>query len=113
HDVQLPAASAAAKKPRGFQKKRKGRRASRREPRRPAVELPETGASAALVERLRSWRLQEAKRRRVPAFRVLTNRGLVAVAQKRPTNVRELEGLEGIGPKVIKDSGAQIVSLCK
>jgi DNA topoisomerase III len=113
HDVQLPAASAAAKKPRGFQKKRKGRRASRREPRRPAVELPETGASAALVERLRSWRLQEAKRRRVPAFRVLTNRGLVAVAQKRPTSVRELEGLEGIGPKVIKDSGAQIVSLCK
>jgi DNA topoisomerase-3 len=112
-EVRLPAASAPAKPRRGQAQKRVRRGSKRREGRKPAVELPETGASAALVERLRSWRLQEAKKRRVPAFRVLTNRALVAVAQARPAQLRDLEGLEGLGPKVIKDSGAQLISLCK
>ena len=76
------------------------------------MELPQSGASAGLVASLRAWRLEEAKRRRVPAFRVLTNRALVAVAEARPSSTQALRGVEGIGPKVVKDSGAQIVALC-
>jgi len=57
--------------------------------------------------------LQEAKRRRVPAFRVLTNRVLVAVAEARPTSTAALRSVQGIGPKALKDVGEQLVALCR
>jgi DNA topoisomerase-3 len=75
--------------------------------------LPSSGANAGLVATLRAWRLEEAKRRRVPAFRVLTNRALVAVAEARPTTSQALLNVKGLGPKVVKDSGAAILSLCR
>jgi len=81
--------------------------------RAPALELPSSGVNAALVERIRAWRLQEAKRRRVPAFRVLTNRVLVAVAEARPTSTAALRSVQGIGPKALKDVGEQLVALCR
>jgi DNA topoisomerase-3 len=101
----LPAPERPARAP------RRSRRA-RREGRQPAVELPSSGASAGLVAALRSWRLEEARRRRVPAFRVLTNRALVAVAEARPTSAAALREVKGLGPKVLKDSGAQLLALC-
>ena len=92
---------------------KKARRRGRRESRQPAVELPESGQNAVLVSKLRAWRLEEAKRRRVPAFRVLTNRALVAVADARPQTLQALHGLAGLGPKVVKDFGAQLIALCR
>lgn len=87
-------------------------RRTKRAPRTPAVELPSTGENARLVETLRAWRLGEAKRRRVPAFRVLTNRALVAVAEARPTSQQALLKVKGLGPKVLQQSGAQLIALC-
>jgi DNA topoisomerase-3 len=78
-----------------------------------AVELPATGKNAQLVEVLRSWRLSEAKRRRVPAFRVLTNRALIAVAEARPTSAQALREVKELGPKVLEQSGAQLIDLCR
>ncbi|MCA3014578.1 MAG: HRDC domain-containing protein, partial [Myxococcaceae bacterium] len=92
--------------------RQRGRGRGRHQARQPAVELPSTGASAALVEVLRAWRLAEAKRRRVPAFRVLTNRALVAVAEARPTTPQALQRVKGLGPKVLSQSGAQLLALC-
>ena len=80
--------------------------------RTPAVELPSTGASATLVARLRAWRLKEAQRKRVPAFRILTNRVLVAIAQARPTNAQALRSVPGVGPKLVQVYSAQLVDLC-
>lgn len=96
---------------RGRAPQKKGRR-TKRAFRTPAVELPSTGANAHLVETLRAWRLGEAKRRRVPAFRVLTNRALVAVAEARPTSEQALLKVKGLGPKVLQQSGAQLIALC-
>jgi DNA topoisomerase-3 len=76
------------------------------------VELPQAGASARLVATLRAWRLEEARRRRVPAFRVLTNRALMAVVAARPRTMHALRGVAGLGPKLVKDSGAELVALC-
>lgn len=78
----------------------------------PAVELPSSGASAALVATLRTWRLEEARRKRVPAFRILTNRALVALAQARPRTSQALRDVSGIGPKVAKTYEAQLLGLC-
>ncbi|MEO6598909.1 MAG: RecQ family ATP-dependent DNA helicase, partial [Polyangiaceae bacterium] len=77
--------------------KRRGRKASRT----PAVELPSSGASAGLVATLRAWRLTESKKKRVPAFRILTNRALVAIAEARPLNAQALGGVPGVGPKLL------------
>jgi DNA topoisomerase III len=102
----------ASSKPRG----KRGRKASKRGPRRasrtPAVALPSSGPSAALVAILRNWRLLESKTKRVPAFRVLTNRALVAIADARPGSAPALKAVKGVGPKLLKKYGAQLVALC-
>jgi len=85
---------------------------TRRASRLPAVALPSSGASAALVAKLRTWRLEEARRRRVPAFRVLTNRALVALADARPKTAQALRGVAGIGPKVVQTYQAVLLGLC-
>lgn len=79
--------------------------------RKPGVPLPSAGPSAALVARLRAWRLLQAKKKRVPAFRVLTNRALVAIAEARPQNPSALGCVAGVGPKLLKAYGAELVAL--
>ncbi|HTV25029.1 MAG TPA: ATP-dependent DNA helicase RecQ [Polyangiaceae bacterium] len=80
--------------------------------RRSGVELPATGPSAALVAALRAWRLQESKLKRVPAFRVMTNRALVAIAEARPASATSLRAVAGVGPKLLRTYGARIVEVC-
>jgi DNA topoisomerase-3 len=92
---------------------RKGsKRRSRKVSRTPAVELPTSGASAGLVATLREWRLKEAKKKHVPAFRILTNRALVAIAEARPASAEALRSVAGVGPKVLRTYSAQLVGLC-
>jgi DNA topoisomerase-3 len=76
------------------------------------VSLPATGPSAALVATLRAWRLVEAKKKRVPAFRVMTNRALIAIADARPKSSTALGAVKGVGPKLLKSYGSQLVALC-
>ena len=76
------------------------------------VVLPTSGGSVKLVNTLRAWRLEEARRRRVPAFRVLTNRALVALADAKPTTAQALRNVNGIGPKVVQTYEAILLKLC-
>ena len=92
--------------------RRTGKRPSRKAKRTTAVALPSTGTSAALVATLRAWRLVEAKKKRVPAFRILTNRALVAIAEARPKSAEALRHVSGVGPKVLQAYSAQLVQLC-
>jgi DNA topoisomerase-3 len=68
-------------------------------------------ASPALVEALKAWRLAEARKRKVPAFRILTDRVLGAIAEARPENGRELMAIHGVGPALTERYGAEILSL--
>ncbi|MEY2932296.1 MAG: ATP-dependent helicase RecQ, partial [Pseudomonadota bacterium] len=116
----LPAAKAGKRS--GTRGKRRSKASGSAGPRRPSsrrraartatVALPATGPSAPLVATLRAWRLQEAKKRRVPAFRVLTNRALVAIAEARPGSATSLRAVPGVGPKLLQTYGAQLVGLC-
>jgi DNA topoisomerase-3 len=83
-----------------------------RKSRATAVALPASGPSAALVATLRAWRLLESKKKRVPAFRVMTNRALVAIADARPATPAALRTVKGVGPKLLKSYGTQLVTLC-
>jgi ATP-dependent DNA helicase RecQ len=82
---------------------------------KPASEVPIAleGPSAALAERLREWRSAEAKRLGVPAFVVLHDRTLNALANRRPRNPGELLGIEGMGPSKVGRFGAAILELCQ
>jgi superfamily II DNA helicase RecQ len=65
-----------------------------------------------LAARLRAWRAVEAKRLGVPAFMVLHERTVTALAQARPENPRQLLEVDGMGPAKVEKFGAAILGLC-
>jgi superfamily II DNA helicase RecQ len=73
----------------------------------PAPVSTDSGVEAAL----RAWRLAEAKRRGVPAFRILSDQSLKAVAANRPATAAELLAIPGIGISTVEKHGAQLYRL--
>ncbi len=71
------------------------------------------GASLELLEALREWRLREARKRRIPAFRILPNRTLLAIAEAAPADEDELLGVSGVGPKVLEKYGSGLLELVR
>ena len=63
------------------------------------------GAQSAL----KAWRLAEAKKKGVPAFRILTDRALEAVVAERPRTSAELLRISGIGRTVVEKYGSEIL----
>ena len=78
--------------------------------RRQRVKLSAEGRM--LAARLREWRAAEAKRLGVPAYVVMHDRTLTAVAQTRPRNPRELLEINGMGPAKVEKFGAAILGIC-
>jgi ATP-dependent DNA helicase RecQ len=66
----------------------------------------------ALAARLREWRAAEAKRLRVPAYMVMHDRTLTALAQARPSNPNQLLAIDGMGPAKVEKFGEAILGLC-
>ena len=66
-----------------------------------------------LVEALRQWRLAEARRQGVPAFRILSNRTLLAVVEALPASEDELLAVRGIGPTLADRYGLKILELVR
>jgi RecQ family ATP-dependent DNA helicase len=90
---------------------RKGRRKKKRraDPASPAEAPARAKAAPSAVEdALRQWRMEEARRRGVPAFRIFTDRVLEAMAARRPANAAELLKIPGISPGLVEKHGAQI-----
>ncbi len=107
--LPLPLAEPGAERPR---KRKSG--AKRGPDRAPAAgDRPGLPVSGPLVDALKAWRLSEARRRRIPAFRILTDRTLAGLAQQRPKSEAELLGVHGIGPKIAETYGATLISLCR
>jgi superfamily II DNA helicase RecQ len=84
---------------------------------RPLSRKQETTMAASGSERnrieqaLRAWRLSEAKRRRVPAFRIFGDRALLSIATTAPSNEVELLAVQGIGAGIVKKYGTHIFRL--
>jgi RecQ family ATP-dependent DNA helicase len=77
---------------------------------RPPIEL--IGDAAELAARLKDWRAAEAKRLGVPAYLVLHDRTLSALAAARPSTPHELLAIEGMGPSKVGRFGDAILELC-
>jgi superfamily II DNA helicase RecQ len=71
-----------------------------------------TAAGEALAARLKEWRAAEAKQLRVPAYVVMHDRTLLAIAHARPANPRQLQEISGMGPTKTERFGEAILGMC-
>ncbi len=77
-----------------------------------AGEAPEAASAIpADIDALREWRRQEAARRSVPAYVVLHDRTLAALAAFRPSTLEALSAIPGIGPAKLEAYGKELLSL--
>ncbi|OFX26501.1 MAG: hypothetical protein A2V77_22105 [Anaeromyxobacter sp. RBG_16_69_14] len=70
-------------------------------------------SNPALERRLRQWRQKVAKARGVPAFVVLTDKVLRAIACLKPASLSALLEIKGSGPKLAEKHGAEILQLVR
>jgi ATP-dependent DNA helicase RecQ len=74
--------------------------------------FPDAGhADPAGIEALREWRRREAQRRSVPAYVVLHDRTLAALAAARPSTLHALSEIPGIGPAKLEAYGRDLLAL--
>ena len=71
-----------------------------------------TAEGEALAARIREWRAAEARRLRVPAYVVLHDRTVNALAKARPGNPKQLLAIDGMGPAKVEKFGEAILELC-
>ena len=64
------------------------------------------------VDRLKTWRMEVAVANSVPAYVVMNDKTLVAIATARPSNERELIMIPGIGPAKLDAYGDEILAMC-
>lgn len=95
--------------------KRVGRRAAKTRAGRSALstEAPTPGQDAepdeAILNALRTWRRDEARTRAVPAYVVLHDRTIDAIAIHRPRSEADLADIPGIGPAKLAAYGEAIL----
>ncbi len=94
------------------------RRPSTRQPAVPRPDSSEARRAAAsagplgpVEAALRAWRLERSRVDKVPAFVVLHDRTVSAIAAKRPTTLRELARIDGIGPTKLELYGDDILAV--
>jgi DNA helicase-2/ATP-dependent DNA helicase PcrA len=66
---------------------------------------------AALFDALREWRREVARETDKPAYTVLTDATLAAIAEIRPSGIAELARVNGIGPAKIDRYGPTILAI--
>jgi DNA topoisomerase III len=76
-----------------------------------AEPAPPPERQARLEQALRAWRLTEAKRRKMPAFRIFGDRTLRNIASSCPRTDSALLAVPGIGMGTVEKYGAQIYHL--
>jgi RecQ family ATP-dependent DNA helicase len=69
---------------------------------------PQAKPNPELEEALRAWRLSEARRLGVPAFRIFTDRALTGLVKLRPSTNSEMLAVPGIGLRIAEKYGHEI-----
>jgi ATP-dependent DNA helicase RecQ len=78
-----------------------------------STEKSETGPDVdeALFEKLRAWRLEQARAREVPPYVVFHDSHLRAIAARRPLTLEALSELKGVGPRKLEQYGEAVIEL--
>jgi ATP-dependent DNA helicase RecQ len=75
----------------------------------PAGDLPPP--DAALLERMRAWRLAESRAQGVPAYVILHDSTLAEIARRRPHDLPSLAGIAGIGARKLERYGSALLEV--
>ncbi len=62
---------------------------------------------------LKAWRLELAKKRGIPAFRILTDEVLSEICKSQPQTTNDLLEIKGLGPKRVDQYGADLIGFIK
>ena len=100
-DGPVQAGIGRSKKPRRKQAGKGGQRSA------PAPSDPEVSG------RLREWRRKLAKARGFPAFVIMNDTLLQAIASEKPASIPALLQIKGAGPKLVEKHGAEILRLVR
>jgi ATP-dependent DNA helicase RecQ len=71
------------------------------------------GVDRVLFERLKSWRGEQARRQRVPAYVVLHNSHLEEIASRKPQSIHELGSIKGVGLRRAARYGEELLALVR
>ena len=69
------------------------------------------GVNEGLLEKLKVKRLDIARKKRVPAFVIFSDRSLTEMAAKRPQSESQFLDINGVGPQKLKEYGKTFLSL--
>jgi DNA topoisomerase-3 len=115
--TDLPPARASSKPEAGARKgsprRTSGGRKSGRRKKSAARKPGGAGSGETLLVALQQWRLEQAKAHGVPAFRVLGNKQLLALARGDVHDLASLREIPGIGAKTIERYGASLVRVLR
>jgi DNA topoisomerase-3 len=105
-ELQIREAATPAPAVRTKRKKKKAEKAVRNS----RKAKPERAAASPdpVVQALKEWRAANAKHEGVPAFRIMTDKVLLEIAEKRPSTAAELLAISGIGIRTVQKYGAKI-----
>jgi ATP-dependent DNA helicase RecQ len=78
-----------------------------------SADLELNPAGEALFEQLRAWRTEQARPTKTPAFMILSDAVLRAIARSAPQNLSSLHTVPGMGPTKVDRFGADLVALCR
>jgi ATP-dependent DNA helicase RecQ len=70
-------------------------------------------AAEKLFTQLRSWRTEQARPTKTPAFLILADAVLRAIATHAPQNLSALHAVPGMGPTKVDRYGAALIALCR
>ncbi len=72
-----------------------------------------SAADAMLLERLRTWRSEQAREQSVPAYVIFHDATLSAIAAAHPRDIDDLSTIHGIGAKKLERYGQALMSLLR
>ena len=85
---------------------------SKRRTRTASIDLP-AGVPTTLFDRLRAWRMEQARERAVPAYVIFHDTTLREIALTRPTTLDELAQMQGMGRKKLEHYGPMLLELVR
>ena len=77
------------------------------------ADQPLNPAAEQLFEQLRNWRTEQARPTRTPAFLILSDTVLRAIANSAPQNLTSLHAVSGMGPTKVDRFGADLIAICR
>jgi ATP-dependent DNA helicase RecQ len=72
-----------------------------------------SAADAGVLERLKAWRMSQAREQAVPASVIFHDRTLAEIAASRPQDQEALAAISGMGAKKLERYGAALLALLK